>query len=302
MSRGRAGRKLTLAVGLALLASLVAPGSSAVAAANGAEYVRAKAVVLPATTGPATPSIAADRFWELQLNLCNSGIAGCYSQGRSIPEAAGLISQVRPNLVTLNEICANDVPDRLAPALAQAWPGDRIYHVFNPAVRRDTGTPVKCNNGQDYGNAVLGRVSAASYQGVNAWRGKYTSQDSGNEQRTFACAYAVGDHLACATHLSASSEPEALAQCRSLLFDVVPSIRSAEGLVGKTIVGGDFNLEYDTADPENAQKCVPSGHIRKGDGDVQHVVFSNDNAFVSTTRYGMTHTDHDGFLVRLTKP
>jgi endonuclease/exonuclease/phosphatase family metal-dependent hydrolase len=272
-------------VALAVLASVVAPGQSAVAARP-----------------DSTPAPAAERFWELQLNLCNSGIAGCYAQGRSIPEAAELISRVRPNLVTLNEICANDVPDRLAPSLAQAWPGDRIYYVFNAAVRRDTGSPVKCNNGQDYGNAVLGRVPAATYQGVNAWRGTYTTQDSGNEQRTYACAYAVGDHLACATHLSASSEPVALAQCRALLFDVVPHIRSVETVTGKTVVGGDFNLEYDTSDPENAQNCVPSGHVRKGDGDVQHVVFSNDIAFVSTAKYGLRHTDHDGFLVRLTKP
>jgi endonuclease/exonuclease/phosphatase family metal-dependent hydrolase len=310
MSRGSAGRipKPTLVPAvLALLASVVAPGQNAVAApgpVNGpVEYVRATSVVLPPTARPAsTPAVAAERFWELQLNLCNSGIAGCYSQGRSITEAGDLISQVRPNLVTLNEICANDLPDRLAPSLARAWPGDRIYYVFNPAVRRDTGTPVKCNNGQDYGNAVLGRVPAATYRGVNAWRGTYTTQDSGNEQRTFACAYAVGDHLACATHLSASSEPVALAQCRALLFDAVPNIRSVEGVSGRTVVGGDFNLEYDTADPENAQNCVPSGHIRKGDGDVQHVVFSNDIAFVGTTRYALRYTDHDGFLVRLTKP
>ncbi|ANZ40338.1 hypothetical protein BBK82_34230 [Lentzea guizhouensis] len=274
MARGNAFKRLALtAAGLALLSTVTAPSAA-----------------------------AAERFWELQLNLCNSGIAGCYQQGRSVPEAADLIVQVRPDVVTLNEICAGDVPDRLAPALARAWPGDRIYQVFSPAIRRDTGTPVKCANGQDYGNAVLGRVSAAAYRGVKTWTGRYATQDSGNEQRSYACAYAVGDHLSCTTHLSASSEPVALAQCRSLLFDVIPGIRTAEGISGKTVVGGDFNLEYDTADPENAQKCVPPGHVRKGDGSVQHVVFSNDLAFVSTTRYGLRYTDHDGFLVRLTKP
>ncbi|HEX7306647.1 endonuclease/exonuclease/phosphatase family protein [Lentzea sp.] len=270
--------------------------------------VRRKAVshlvaVVALTLGLAAPASAAGaRFWELQLNLCNSGIAGCYQQGRSVAEAADLVRSVRPNVVTLNEICANDLPDRLTPALAAAWPGDQVYSVFTAAVRRDTGTPVKCTNGQDYGNAVLGRVAAGSYQGVRAWRGKYTAQDSGNEQRTYACAYAVGDHLVCTTHLSASSEPVALAQCQSLLFDVVPSIRAAEGITGRTVVGGDLNLEYDTSDPENAQKCVPPGHVRKGDGDVQHVVFSNDLAFVSTAKYGLRYTDHDGWLVRLTMP
>ncbi|WP_439658739.1 endonuclease/exonuclease/phosphatase family protein [Lentzea sp. HUAS TT2] len=286
----------------AILVSLcvVVPGASAVS--QSAEYRDATPVVVLPQAGEAPLTTAAERFWELQLNLCNSGIAGCYSQGRAIGEGADLIRRLRPNLVTLNEICANDVSGQLAPALAQAWPGDAVYQLFVPAVRRDTGAPVKCTNGQDYGNAVIGRVAAGSYQGVKAWSGRYTSQDSGNEQRTFACVYAIGDHLGCATHLSASSEPVALAQCRALLFDVIPNIRAVEGLSGKTIVGGDFNLEYDTADPENAQNCVPPGHVRKGDGDVQHVVFSNDNAFVSTSKYGMSHTDHDGWLVRLTKP
>ncbi|MET9224375.1 endonuclease/exonuclease/phosphatase family protein [Lentzea sp. NPDC003310] len=260
------------------------------------------AVVAGVVVVPAPGAAAAERFWELQLNLCNSGIAGCYEQGRSVPEAAALIGQVRPDLVTVNEICRGDVPDRLAPAMAAAWPGDAIYQFFAPALRGDTGAPVKCVNGQDYGNAVIGRVAAASYRGVKTWTGRYASQDSGNEQRTYACVHAVGAHLACATHLSASSEPVALAQCRSLLFDVVPGIRAAEGISGRTVVGGDFNLEYDTSDPENAQKCVPPGHVRKGDGSVQHVVFSGDFSFVSTQKYSLRYTDHPGFLVRLAKP
>ena len=304
--RGNVSRKAAAVLAAVVVLSVpVAAPQDAVAVSRSVEHLPATPVVVPPPVRePSVRTAAAERFWELQLNLCNSGVPGvrCYSQGRSITEAADLIRQVRPNLVTLNEICAGDLPDRLVPALVQAWPGDAVYHVFAPAFRRDTGTPVKCANGQDYGNAVLGRVAAGSYRGVKAWSGRYATQDSGNEQRSFACAYAVGDHLACATHLSASSEPVALAQCRALLFDVVPAIRSAEEVSGKTVVGGDFNLEYDTADPENAQNCVPPGHVRKGDGDVQHVVFSNDNTFVSTARYGMTHTDHDGFLVRLTKP
>jgi hypothetical protein len=244
------------------------------------------------------------RFWELQLNLCNSGLPGvaCYAGGLAVFEGGDLIYHLRPNVVTLNEICANDLPDYLLPSLGEAWPNDWVYYVFVPAVKRDTNTPVKCANGYDFGNAVLGRVPAASYQGVNGWGGVYASQDSSNEGRTFACAYAIGDHLACATHLSARSKPIALAQCRALLFDAVPYIRSVEGISGKTIVGGDFNLKYAPGSPENVQNCVSSGHTRKGDGDVQHVVFSNDVAFVSTSTYGLTYTDHDGFLVRLTMP
>ncbi|MEV0150141.1 MULTISPECIES: hypothetical protein [unclassified Nonomuraea] len=245
---------------------------------------------------------AARPFKELQLNLCNSGYAGCYAGGQAVFEGGDLIYYLAPDLVTLNEICSNDLPDYLQPSLAEAWPDDWTYYMFYPAVNRQTGGPVTCTNGDSFGNAVLGRVPVAQWRGANGWVGQYATQDSTNEMRTFACAYAIGDHLSCATHLSSSSEPVALAQCQALMFSVVPSIRSQEGVSGKTVVGGDFNLEYDTSDPENAQNCVPSGNIRKGDGDVQHVIFTNDFSFVGTDKYGLTYTDHDGFLVKLTKP
>ncbi|MFG1869658.1 hypothetical protein [Micromonospora arborensis] len=44
----------------------------------------------------------------LQMNLCNSGRAGCYT-GRSLTRAAEVISAEAPDLVTLNEICQDDV-------------------------------------------------------------------------------------------------------------------------------------------------------------------------------------------------
>ncbi len=245
---------------------------------------------------------AARAFHELQLNLCNSGKAACYADGQAVFEGGDLIYVLAPDLVTLNEICSVDLPDYLQPSLAEAWPDDWTYSVFQPALNKATGQPITCTNGGTYGNAVLGRVPADLWQGADGWAGQYTTQDSGNEVRTFACAYAIGDHLSCATHLSAASEAIALAQCRALMFDAVPYIRSEEGISGKTVVGGDFNLEYDTSDPENVQKCVPAGNVRKGDGDVQHVIFSNDFAFTGRSTFGMTHTDHDALLIKLSKP
>ena len=82
---------------------------------------------------------------------------------------------------------------------------------------------------------------------------------------------------------------------------VIPHISAVEGLSGRTIVGGDLNLEYNPADPDNVQRCVPPGQTRKGDGAVQHVTVSDDLVFESTGKYRMTYTDHDAFLVRLAK-
>jgi len=277
-------------------------GEAAAAKTAAARGGKARPANRSALTVDPARALTSGRFWELQLNLCNSGFAGCYADGYAVYEGGDLIYYLRPNVVTLNEICANDIGDYLLPSLAEAWPDDWVYYVFMPAIDKRTNAGYLCANGHEFGNAVIGRIPAASYQGVSPWGGLYTSQDGGNEQRTFACAYAVGDHLACATHLTSASEPIALAQCKALLFDAVPYIRSVEGTSGKTVVGGDFNLEYDTSDPENAQNCVPAGNTRKGDGDVQHVIFSNDLTFGGTTKYGLTYTDHDGFLVKLTMP
>jgi hypothetical protein len=245
-----------------------------------------------------TGSTSLTSFVELQLNLCNSGFAGCYANGDSISEGGELIYTTGPNTVTINEICSNDVPE-LQSYLGEAWPSDYTYSVFMPAVDKRTASAYKCKNGFLYGSAVLGRVEKVKWKGVDAYGGKYTEQDATNEQRIFACAAATGDHFTCTTHLSSSSEPLALAQCKALLFDAVPYLKSTSGSSAKTVVGGDFNLEYDTSDAENVQKCVPSGWTRKGDGDVQHVVYTNDLKFASSKKYGLSYTDHDGWLVKL---
>ena len=44
----------------------------------------------------------------LQLNLCDSGLAGCYT-GRAVRAAAEVVRGERPDVVTLNEVCRDDV-------------------------------------------------------------------------------------------------------------------------------------------------------------------------------------------------
>jgi hypothetical protein len=285
-------------------ATVVSVGQEAAStgATEGVDYLSAVAVrTPPLNDGAATAPVADHRFRQLQLNLCNSGEARCYTGGNSVHEAADLIRTLRPDVVTLNEICSDD-PPHLVPSLRLTWPHDWVYSVFVPAISKGTGAGYRCRNGHEFGNAVLGRVPAARYRGVDAWGGRYLDQDRGPEQRTFACAYAVGDHLACATHLTSHGDPTALAQCRALLFGAVPHIRSAEGFSGPTVVGGDLNLTYSPSDPENVGTCVPAGTVRKGDGGVQHVLFSADLRFATSGTYALNYTDHDAFLVELARP
>lgn len=246
-----------------------------------------------------TGSTSTTSFVSLQLNLCNSGFAKCYAAGDSIPEGGELIYATGPNVVTINEICSVDV-STLQSYLGEAWPTDYTYSVFMPAIDRRTNAAYKCKNGYQYGSVVIGRVGASSWKGIDVYGGLYTTQDSGNEERIFACASATGDHFACTTHLTSSSEPLALTQCKALMFDAIPYLKGVSGSTTRTVVGGDLNLEYDPDDAENVQKCVPNGWTRKGDGDVQHTTYMNDLKFADSKKYGLSYTDHDGWLVKLT--
>jgi hypothetical protein len=232
----------------------------------------------------------------LQLNLCNSGVASCYEGGQSVPEAYGVITSRRPDVVTLNEICKADVQVSLAPAMAEMYPNDRTFWAFAPAYNRATGAPYLCSNGDQYGVGILGHVPAAQWAGTKTFSDRYPMQRSdSNELRTWVCVEAVGNYFACTTHLASGASAVAFDQCNHLMRTVIPSIWSAEGTL-PSVVGGDFNLRYRGI--PNVQDCVPSGWYRKGDGDVQHVMATTNLPFVSSEKIGLSHTDHPGWLVR----
>ncbi|SCF11583.1 hypothetical protein GA0074696_2822 [Micromonospora purpureochromogenes] len=116
-------------------------------------------VCLIAVAGmPAGSSVAgatgATALRVLQLNLCNSGRAGCYT-GRSVPEAAAVIGAEAPDLVTLNEICQDDVAV-LEHAFAAVHGGGTVVSAFKAAGDRPTGAVTRCRNGQPYGVALPG--------------------------------------------------------------------------------------------------------------------------------------------------
>jgi hypothetical protein len=288
---------------LVLLAAVAPPGA---AAAPGVRAAPAHAAAV--RTGFAPPSGQARPnalppgygFRNLQLNLCNSGVAGCFDGGKSVPEAQQVIASWTPDVVTLNEVCLPDVRDQLFPTMSQTWAGDWVFWAFMPAWNAGQNAPYQCANGRgEYGNGILGHVPAANWAGVVAQGGIYQNQDAGtNEWRSWVCAYAVGNYYGCGTHLASGNATAANLQCNDLLRTLVPAFRSAQGGYHPTVVGGDFNLKYKGS--PDIQKCVPSGWYRKGDGDVQHWFITADLAFDFTREIGMSHTDHPGWLVATT--
>jgi len=148
--------------------------------------------LVPGSAAAATP------VKVLQLNICHSGVAGCFTGDRVMTKAKSVISSVKPQVLSVNEACSGDVePLRVAMGAARTR--------FAAAQRAD-GTPVKCVNGQDYGNIVMVAEALAGTTGAD---GRYTAQDSGSEKRVWACLPA-GTITACTTHLSASNGAIAL--------------------------------------------------------------------------------------------
>lgn len=235
------------------------------------------AVIVPAASAATTVKV-------LQLNICHSGVAGCYTGEAVMTKAVSVISSTQPQVLSVNEACSGDV-DRLRAAMGAA----RAEFV---AAQRPDGSPVTCTNGQRYGNAIMVAESLAGGAGVS---GRYTAQDGSSELRVWACLPA-GTLSACTTHLSARSGTTALAQCRELM-----SRAAGYTAAGPVVVSGDLNLRYQGS--PDAQSCNRSGFYRKGDGSVQHVFATTNLAFVSGKKIDMAGTtDHPGWLVTVTTP
>jgi endonuclease/exonuclease/phosphatase family metal-dependent hydrolase len=233
----------------------------------------------------------------LQMNLCNSGIASCYT-GRSVAAAAEVIRDQEPDVVTLNEVCEEDI-EVLRTALVAAHPGEPVVSAFEPAYDRRTASDFQCTNGQRYGVGLLVRVPEP-YRGHTTYGGLYPDQDPVDpEERAWLCVGAVAAFYACTTHLAYTSDRLALAQCRHLLGTAIPAAYEADGYL-PTVVAGDLNLAADGG-ASDVRSCLPAGYGRQDDGNVQHVVATTDLTVSSGRLIEMGETtDHPSLLVGLT--
>ena len=231
--------------------------------------------VLPGAAARVPPARPAGTVVVVQLNLCNSGLAlSCYSAGGAVAAAAARIRALRPDLVAVQEVCRGDL---LAPAgagpLAAALGGDRVAVAFAPAVDRDTGGPYRCTSGEPFGVALVARGGA-----VDVRSGRYRSQDRSDEARVWTCATVLDRRLTgCTTHLS-TDRAVARRQCAELLAVLrSPWVRPA------VVVAADLNLP--------AGGCDPPGYRQRGDGDVQHILFTG-LTWTAGGAEGLPGTDH----------
>jgi endonuclease/exonuclease/phosphatase family metal-dependent hydrolase len=260
-------------------------------------------VSVPGSFGPPPQAVRIEGAGDapvriLQMNLCNSGDAACYT-GRSVAEATAVILAERPDVVTLNEVCQDDVA--VLDATMAGTGGGAVVSAFQAAGDRRTGGALRCRNGRPYGIGLVARLPAVPH-GYEAVGQAYAVQDGRSaEERAWLCLSPAGTSApravaVCTTHLASSSPVVARDQCRYLLGTVVPAVRARAGSV-PLLLGGDLNLG--SAGASDVRTCVPQGDQRVDDGAVQHVVATAGLTTVSHRTLAMDATDHPGLLVTL---
>jgi hypothetical protein len=219
----------------------------------------------------------------MQMNLCLSGLGGCYAKvdyPAVVREAITRVREAHPDAVTFNEACSGDV------ALIARRTG---YHLrFSKVIYN--GRPLHCirPGGRGFfGDAVLSKAPILS--AVSQPFG----EQAGPERREWLCVSTRIGVDVCTAHLAAYEPVEAGAnklQCGELR-----AILARRAAVRAVIFGGDVNRR---------SSCAPHGFWTRTDGsgrqDPGNQQVYGTGAFRSPSARVVPaiHTDHDVLLVR----
>jgi len=225
----------------------------------------------------------------LQMNLCLSGVAGCYP-GTHYPavvdEAIGKIRAQHPDVVTIVETCSADA-EHIAHATG--------YHLaFGTVIYK--GAPLPCVDPGDrgvYGITLLTRRAQVAVDDQ-----PYQAQN-GNEQRRRVCATTVGGVTACVTHLAVRDAdpagPDSLAndgQCAEFGQLLAHYARFGHPV----IAAGDMNRQT---------SCAPHGFWTRRDTasdkttGLQHAYGNQARLHRAAARVlPMSYSDHNALLVQ----
>jgi hypothetical protein len=218
----------------------------------------------------------------LQMNLCLSGLAGCYRKvayPAGVKEAVARIRQARPDAVTFNEACSGDV------ALIARRTG---YHSrFSRVIYYGKPLPCITPGGRGlFGDGVLAKapIQSAEAQPFKA--------QAGPERRQWLCVSTRVGVDVCTAHLASHEPVEAAAndpQCAEL-----GALLSRRAAARTVIFGGDVN---------RYRSCAPLGFWTRTDMSahqdpgLQQVYGTGALRTPSARVVPATHTDHDVLLV-----
>jgi endonuclease/exonuclease/phosphatase family metal-dependent hydrolase len=234
---------------------------------------------------PATvPSGGKSTYTSMQMNLCLSGLAGCYGKAAYpavVEEAVARIRDAGPDAVSFNEACRIDVA-RIARRTG--------YHLrFSRVIYR--GERLRCVRPAGrglFGDAVL---TAAAVESTDS---REFETQAGIERRRWLCVTTRVDVDVCTAHLNTRSTIEVPgndAQCVEL------AALLARRAAARTVTfGGDVNRR---------RSCAPAGVWTRTDRSadqapgLQHV-YGSGGALRSPSAEVVPakHSDHDVLLVR----
>jgi endonuclease/exonuclease/phosphatase family metal-dependent hydrolase len=235
------------------------------------------------------PSAGSSTYTLLQMNLCLSGLAGCYGKAAYpavVEEAVARIREAAPDAVTFNEACRSDIA-----GIARRTG----YHLrFSRVIYRGERLSCVRPGGRGlFGDAVLTEAAIESTDSQD-----FEAQ-AGIERRRWLCVTTRVDVDVCTAHLNTRTTIEVAgndAQCVEL------AARLARRAAARTVIfGGDVNRRH---------SCAPAGLWTRTDRSaeqapgLQHVYGSGALRSPSAELVPATHTDHDVLLVRahLTAP
>jgi endonuclease/exonuclease/phosphatase family metal-dependent hydrolase len=246
------------------------------------------AVALAGCSGSSAPARAAApaagrTYTLLQMNVCLSGLAGCYRRVQYPVGVQDVITRIRdlhPDAVTLNEACSGD---------AARMAGSTGYHLrFSTVIYH--GKPFPCINpgGRGvFGDAVLTRAPIQSSEN------RAFQAQAGPEHRRWLCAVTRVGVEVCTAHLASPAPVEVAAnapQCRELT--ALLARRAAHRTV---IFAGDVNRLSSCAPHGFWTRTDITGHQDPGSQQVYGTVALRSPVAQVTTA---AHTDHDVLVVR----
>jgi endonuclease/exonuclease/phosphatase family metal-dependent hydrolase len=231
----------------------------------------------------AVPSAEGSTYTLMQMNLCLSGLAGCYGKAAYpavVEEAVARIREAGPDAVTFNEACRSDIA-RIARRTG--------YHLrFSRVIYR--GERLRCvrPGGRGlFGEAVLTEAAIEST----------ASQDfeaqAGIERRRWLCVMTRVDVDVCTAHLNTRTTIEVAgndAQCVELA-----ALLTRRAAARTVAFGGDVNRRHSCA---SAGLWTRTDRSAKQAPGLQHVYGSAALRSPSAEVVPATHTDHDILLVR----
>jgi endonuclease/exonuclease/phosphatase family metal-dependent hydrolase len=231
----------------------------------------------------ALPRAAGSTYTLMQMNLCLSGLAGCYGKvayPAVVEEAVARIREAHPDAVTFNEACRSDVT-RIARRTG--------YHVrFSRVIYR--GERLRCvrPGGRGlFGDAVLTQAA------IKRTDSEDFKAQTGIERRRWLCVSTRVDVDVCTAHLNTRTTIELAgndAQCVELA-----ALLARRASLRTVIFGGDVNRR---------DACAPEGVWTRTDRSadqaprLQHVYGSGALGSPSAEVVPATHTDHDVLFVR----